>query len=245
MKRITDSFIKTIIRQSLNESVGLLNEQYSYTLTKDWGKVPDVIPAGTVITNLTLPECAEGGFCYGALGAMKKLRTRDTNKDLIINGCKNKTILGKPTQPTNVINDVARVLMAELDESFINYDTIKTQIQKLGDWPTFCAAYEKSKRTVGRELGFIGTSDGEIDYGIENDDEGDRNDYYSFIANLFDTSLEITEEGIKPWKEDLIKNASIVLKKKIEDLTRPCYHLEGTGGFFGQRKNAWIAFVRG
>jgi peptidoglycan hydrolase-like protein with peptidoglycan-binding domain len=219
MKRITDSFIKKIVRQSLNESVGLLNEQYSYTLRKNWGTSPNIIPSGTTITNLTLPECPDGGFCYGTMlnGDIKKLRSKNNNKNLIINGCKDNSKLGKPTLPSSKITDITTQLMNELDEIFINYDTIKTQIQKLNDWPTFCAAYRQSKRTPDRSLGFIGTSEGSPDYGIENDDSYDRNDYYGFISTLFDNSIEITEEGIKPWREDLVKNANLVLRKKIDD----------------------------
>jgi peptidoglycan hydrolase-like protein with peptidoglycan-binding domain len=217
MKRITDSFIKKIVRQSLNESVGLLNEQYSYTLTKDWGPSGNTIPAGTTITNLTLPECPDGGFCYSNVSAAKSIQSKLSNKELIENGCGGKIKMGKPTLSTSKITDIATLLMNELNEIFIDYDTVKSQIQKLNDWPTFCAAYKISKRTPERSLGFIGTNTGKIEYGIENDDEGDKNDYYAFISTLYDNSIEITEEGVKPWKEDLIKNTNILLKKKIED----------------------------
>ena len=61
MKKITNSFIRNIVRQSLNESYGLLNEQvepYDVTLTKAIGG----IPAGTVLSGMTVPEKPDGGF---------------------------------------------------------------------------------------------------------------------------------------------------------------------------------------
>jgi len=67
MRRITDSFIKNIVRQSLNESYGLLNE-YDITTTR---KI-DNIPIGSTIKNMTLPQCPDGGFCYGDLEQAKK-----------------------------------------------------------------------------------------------------------------------------------------------------------------------------
>ena len=232
MKKITDSFIKKIVRQSLNENYGLLNEEggtYSYVLTKDYGKAPRILKKGTIITNLTIPECPEGGFCYSNLGMAESIRKNFSNKNLIIKGCDNKVVkMGVPTLPTSKIVDIKNLLMNELSESFINYETVKSQIQKLTDWPTFCAAYRESKKTQNMPLGFIGTSDfntnrsngGVGDYGIENDDQGDRNDYYSFIAILFDNSLEISKEGIEVWKQDLAKNAKILIDKKIEDKTK-------------------------
>ena len=77
MKRITNSFIKNIVRQSLNESYGLLNEQvpvYSYTLTNKYRMDGYIVAKGTVVQNLTIPECPDGGFCYSVIEAAKKLR---------------------------------------------------------------------------------------------------------------------------------------------------------------------------
>ena len=48
MKKITDSLLKKIVRQSLNESYGLLNEE-------------------------TDPKCPKGGFCLGSLLNAKNL----------------------------------------------------------------------------------------------------------------------------------------------------------------------------
>ena len=67
MKKITNSFIRNIVRQSLNENYGLLNE-YNITTKTQIGD----IPIGTTVSGMTLPECPDGGFCYGDLEQAKK-----------------------------------------------------------------------------------------------------------------------------------------------------------------------------
>ena len=219
MKRITNSFIKNIVRQSLNESYGLLNEQvpvYSYTLTNKYRMDGYIVAKGTVVQNLTIPECPDGGFCYSVIEAAKKLREINSNKNLIIAGCGNVPQKGLPTLTSAQITDIGTLLLNELSENLVNHTTVKDQIEKLTDWPTFCKAYNNSKKSSGRELGFIGTSEGDPDYGIENLYDPDKTNAYAYIATLFDNSIEITEQGVDAWKKDLAKNIKIIVDKQKE-----------------------------
>ena len=106
----------------------------------------------------------------------------------------------------------------------MNHGIITTSLTNLGDFPTFCAANAKFKKLNGGKypLGIPGTSETTgSDYGIENDDTGDRAEDYAIIESLFETSIEISDEYYGVWKKQLEEKYKITQdaanKKKNDD----------------------------
>ena len=99
MRRITDSLLKSIVRQSLNESYGLLNEDlqevtpYDITTNSKHGTVPK----GAIVTGMTYEPCPEGGICFEYLENAKIYKDSKSAKELINIYC-GKTYMGKPTK---------------------------------------------------------------------------------------------------------------------------------------------------
>ena len=64
MRRITDSLLKSIVRQSLNESYGLLNEDLQEVTPYDITTIVKhgTVPKGAIVTGMTYQPCPEGGF---------------------------------------------------------------------------------------------------------------------------------------------------------------------------------------
>jgi hypothetical protein len=142
MKIITDSFIKNIVRQSLNENYGLLNEYKITTKTK----IGD-IPIGTTISGMTEPLCPPGGFCFDTL-AQAKIDYRSLNvggkgglmqKYCLSTSRNNKGIkMGDPTLNITKITSMSNELWDQLTDNLMNYDYIKSGLKNLGNFPNLC-----------------------------------------------------------------------------------------------------------
>lgn len=231
MKRITDSLLKSIVRQSLNESYGLLNE-YDIKTTRKIGN----IPIGTTINNMTLPQCPDGGFCYGTLDQAKKdaetLGVRNWD-GLIQKYCpankvssrKGKGIaMGKPTFNIAKINSVSVNLWGELVEIGMDPSGIKNGLRGLENFPNFCKSEELFYGFWTSQVDGAGRTGGDSEwngfegdnaYGINNDDADDRDSYYEIIAELFQASIAISDEQYPAWLAELNKNYKIT--KDAED----------------------------
>jgi len=252
MKRMIDSFIKNIVRQSLNENYGLLNE-YDITTTR---KVGD-IPIGAKINNMTLPQCPDGGFCYGDLEQAKKdienlgvphwngliQKYCPSKKGLIKNrGGGGKGIpMGKPTMNTSTIQSVSAGLWEQLTDTFMAEGIIKNGLQKLENFPNFCKSeelfygYVKTKiknDEIDRYNGFEGNNY----YGINNDDVDQANSYYLIIAQLFQNTIDNTEEAYPKWVAELnanykaTKDAADLVNKTAEEKKNTENKIKGGGG---------------
>jgi len=230
MKKITNSFIRNIVRQSLNESYGLLNE-YDITTTR---KIGD-IPIGAKINNMTLPQCPDGGFCYGdleqAIKDSTELGVRHWN-GLIQKYCPSKNVpnrKGKGIKMGNLTMSIAQINLAsvdlweELTDVGMDADEIKDGLQKLENFPNFCKSeelfYNKweslRKNMAGRGQEGYNGFEGNNSYGINNDDADQRDSYYVIIAQLFQNSIDITNEQYPKWVEEL--NANYKVTKDAAD----------------------------
>ena len=230
MRRITDSLLKSIVRQSLNESYGLLNEDlqevtpYDITTKSKHGTVPK----GAIVTGMTYEPCPEGGICFEYLENAKIYKDSKSAKELINIYC-GKTYMGKPTKSGSALSNVTQNLFGELLEFGMNTESINSGLENLGDFPTFCAANAKFKKLNGGKytLGMVWTSALSLggDYGIENAKTGARNQFYTTIENLFENSIAVSDsnEYYGVWKKQLeekykiTKDAADKKKKDAED----------------------------
>jgi len=229
MKKITNSFIKNIVRQSLNESYGLLNEDlqevepYSIKTSVKHGTVPK----GTSVNNMTYEKCPEGGICFEFLDQAKEDAKNLSGKDLINRWCSQTYManaMGKPTKSGTALTNVTTPLFAQLTDYAMSHATITSKLKDLADFPTFCVANKKFKTYGGGDygLGIPGTSDswGGGDYGIENDDEGDRAEDYAITDGLFENSIAVSDEFYETWKKQLEEKYKATLdaaQKKKDD----------------------------
>jgi peptidoglycan hydrolase-like protein with peptidoglycan-binding domain len=231
MRRITDSLLKRIVRRSLNESYGLLNE-YDITTTTKIGN----IPIGTTINNMSLPQCPDGGFCYSTLDQAKKdyesLSTGGSG-GLIQKYCPSKNVpnrkgkgiaMGKPTYNTTKIQQLSGELWSELTDTGMDPADIKNGLRSLENFPNFCKSeelfysywsdqptYDPGAGVGSVYNGFEGTNW----YGIINDDPDDRDNYFNEIAQLFQASIEISDEQYTAWLAEL--NANYKVTKDAAD----------------------------
>jgi len=229
MKRMIDSFIKNIVRQTLNESYGLLNENlqevepYSIRTRVKHGTVP----AGSNVYNMTYEMCPEGGICFEYLDQAKEDAKKKSGKELINTWCKDsfmENAMGKPTKSGTALTNVTTPLFDQLDDYAMNHGIITSKLKALGDFPTFCLANAKFKQYKDGDytLGIAGTSVGNSDYGIENDDSYDRVEDYAIIDALFETSIAVSDsnEYYGVWKKQLQDKYKITQdaaeKKKID-----------------------------
>lgn len=231
MKKNTDSFIRNIVRQSLNESYGLLNEDlqevtpYDIKVTSKHG----IVPIGTTVRGMTYEKCPEGGFCFNALATAKQDSKSLSAKELVNKWCQDsymKLTMGKETKSGTNLSNITTPLFDQLDDNFMNHGIITTKLKELGDWPTFCLANSKFKKYSNGTytLGIVGTSDGYSDYGIENDDDYDRVEDYAIIESLFENSIDVSDEYYETWKTQLEEKYKIGLdakkaadQKKLDD----------------------------
>jgi peptidoglycan hydrolase-like protein with peptidoglycan-binding domain len=225
MRRITDSLLKSIVRQSLNESYGLLNEDlqevtpYDITTNSKHGTVPK----GAIVTGMTYEPCPEGGICFEYLENAKIYKDSKSAKELINTYC-GKTYMGKQTLEGTALSNVTQNLFAQLTEFGMNTNDIVNGLTNLADFPTFCAANTKFKKLNGGAypLGIPGTSETTgSDYGIENAYEGPRNKFYGIIEGLFENSIAVSDEYYGVWKKQLEDKYKITQdaanKKKNDD----------------------------
>jgi peptidoglycan hydrolase-like protein with peptidoglycan-binding domain len=194
MKRITDSFIKNIVRQSLNENRRLLNED---------DKAPE--------------KCPSGGFCVGnkSYTAAKSLQTNppsvnygiDLTKwgqsivDLCANGGMGATI------SESTISSVVDKISTQYSYTDTDEDVVAAQIKSLSNFPSFCAANEEAK-SKGYDKFFVEKSWNGVGSG----------DYRIYVLNpilgLLKNSVSISEKYQKTYDEELKKQT----EKKDADL---------------------------
>ncbi len=202
MKIITDSFIKRIIRQNLNESYVLLNEGNK------------------------LSECVDGGFCLGPDGKdtnwsdVKKLNNtigvNNLNNDLIKKFkelCSNKLGKGNEDNASTLIDKIySEVQLTNVDET-----KVKNLILSLGNFPTWCATIQMAgNKSYGRNFW---------------NEDGDSNsvgsdDYSTYVVSpivqLFRNSIKITKKHevlyLQQQKDNLkqkeIKNNELLVNAK-------------------------------
>ena len=248
MKKITNSFIRNIVRQSLNESYGLLNE-YDIKTTTIIGN----IPIGTTVSGMTLPECPDGGFCYSTLDQAKKdvndLLAGGTN-GLIEKYCPSKISyrqgkgikMGNPTYNNTKIAALSSELWSELTDQGMDSGDIENGLRSLGNFPNFCKSEELFHKYFtsvqsSQNSNFFGKSpvtgvndpltgvgevydgfEGNTWYGINNDDASQRDGYYLIISELFQASIDESDRQYKAWVEELNKNYEIATQKATEEL---------------------------
>jgi peptidoglycan hydrolase-like protein with peptidoglycan-binding domain len=181
MKKITDSFIKKIVRQSLNENYGLLNEG---------GK--------------SLEKCPAGGFCIGdkSYDAAKKLQTNPPSvnygSDLtswtqsIVNLCANGGMGSTISEST--ISSIVDKIATQYSYTNTDEDAVTGQIKSLKDFPSFCAA-NKDAKSKGYNNFFVKKSwdgVGSGDYRIH---------VLNPIIGLLKNSVSISEKYQKTYEE--------------------------------------------
>ena len=242
-----DSFIKNIVRQSLNENYGLLNE-YDITTTR---KI-DNIPIGSTIKNMTLPQCPDGGFCYGDLEQAKKdvetLGVQHWNgliqKYCPANGVisrkgKKGIKMGKPTyNPAQIVVN-SNKMWAELASTYYLVDRVVIKgFQKLENFPNFCKSEElffNWAGETGRRDDTWNGYEGNDDYGINMDKEG-KASFYAEIAKLFQNTIDNTEAQYIEWVKELNKQyvdtkaATDLVNKTAEEKKNTENKIKGGGG---------------
>jgi len=251
MKRMIDSFIKNIVRQSLNENYGLLNEDLQevtpYNLYNTRVK-HGTVPKGSTVNGMTYEKCPEGGICFSYLAEAKEDAKLKSAKELINKWCKSTFItnMGEPTKKGANLSNVTTPLFDQLDDNLMNHATITSKLRALADFPTFCAADAKFKKYLDGKYpsGIVGTSDGWSDYGIENDDADDAAEDYAIIESLFENSIAVSDEYYQIWltqlqeKYKITKEVENKNKKDVEDKKTNDKNLNliltGGGGMQGQ-----------
>ena len=189
MKRITNSFIKNIVRQSLNESYGLLNEQ---------GAAP-------------LEKCPAGGFCVFDFKNKSASKADVVSKSLSsVNGDKDASVwpttmesivalcdnggMGA-TISDGIITSIVDKITQQYSYNNVDEDVVKSQISLLKDFPSFCAANQDAINKGNPSL-FTQTTVGPIDYKLI---------VYDPIVNLLNKSIKITDAYRITYNEELAK----------------------------------------
>ena len=223
MKRITDSLLKRIVRQSLNESYGLLNEDKTYP-------TGPVEVDGVKYANLdaTQNPCPRGGFCVTPVSNSGYKLANDfisstkipTNPDdqakwvgSVIDLCNNSSYRkGEPMDETT-INSIVTEIINEIDDTAIDEEFIRQKIVSLGDFPSFCVANEYSNRMSVNI--FDSTAMNRINGG-----GGDDEEYKTYIVmpvlGLLQNSVNISRKFEPTFLESLSEPAK---NKSNEDKT--------------------------
>jgi peptidoglycan hydrolase-like protein with peptidoglycan-binding domain len=210
MKKNTDSFIKKIVRQSLNENYNILNEA------------------------ITL--CPNGGFCIGdknikyvnsVKGSGGSYIEKFTNLGKLCGTAK----MGKPTFSNGTISQYADKLFELLDKTNVDEDQVKNQMIKIGNFPNFCAIKKVFKEHTGVDLMYGGSGFRSVSYSpVDATSNSDWQDLQKYVitplVDLVNKSLDITKnQKIINSKEEKI-NTSNKLKKQEELLVtaKKCGH---------------------
>lgn len=210
MKKNTDSFIKKIVRQSLNENYNILNEA------------------------ITL--CPNGGFCIGdknikyvnsVKGSGGSYIEKFTNLGKLCGTAK----MGKPTFSNGTISQYADKLFELLDKTNVDEDQVKNQMIKIGNFPNFCAIKKVFKEHTGVDLMYGGSGFRSVSYSpVDATSNSDWKDLQKYVitplVDLVNKSLDITKnQKIINSKEEKI-NTSNKLKKQEELLVtaKKCGH---------------------
>ena len=196
MKKITDSLLKRIVRQSLNESYGLLNESADQdTETGIYGGIE---------------KCPAGGFCVGdkSYTEAKQLQTNPPSVNYgidltnwaqsIIDLCGNGGMGSTINEST--ISSVIEKISSEYNSWDADEDKVRTQIKSLKDFPSFCLASEdatqKGYSNFFTKRSFTGV------------DGGDYREYVlNPIIDLLKNSIRITENYAKTYEESKRKQS--------------------------------------
>ena len=189
MKKITDSLLNRIVRQSLNESYGLLNED---------GK--------------SLEKCPAGGFCVGdkSYTEAKQLQTNPPSVNYgidltnwaqsIINLCSNGGM--GSTISENTISSIIEKIGSEYNSMNTDEGLVRTQIKSLKDFPSFCLANEdatqKGYSNFFTKRSFTGVGSDEY-----------REYVLNPILDLLKNSIRITENYAKTYEEERSKQAEV------------------------------------
>jgi peptidoglycan hydrolase-like protein with peptidoglycan-binding domain len=226
MKRITDSLLKRIVRQSLNESYGLLNEEPKVK-TYPTGEVE---VDGVKYSNLdaTQNPCPRGGFCvtpvknssYKLANNFIKSSTIPTNPDdqakwvhSVIALCNNSDYGKGESMDETTINSIVTEIINELDDTAIDEDFIRGKIVSLGDFPSFCVANEYSDRMSSNIFNYKAMN-------AINGGGGDDNEYKEYIVmpilGLLQNSVNISRKHEVTFLESL---SEIAKNKSNEDKT--------------------------
>ena len=218
MKKITNSFIKNIVRQSLTESYGLLNEQvepYSETLPNDFAG----IPAGTVLTNMTVPEKPDGGFSVYKIDAAEKDANSKSREELFdICTTYYPSNMGTPLIPSQKIMSTTTKMMVQLNDTAINADTILDGLKVLSDFASFCSAYEFSKTKASTYKDAQNLKIGMLrDDGADSWTNDDQGDYYDLIAEALQNSIEISKTNKTNFATEAKAQYKIVTDKAAAD----------------------------
>jgi hypothetical protein len=182
MKKITDSLLKRIVRQSLNENRRLLNE--------------------AVII------CPDGGFCVGdknieyvnsVKGSGGSYIEKFTNLGKLCGTVK----MGKPTFSNGTISQYADKLFELLDKTFnVDEDKVKNQMVKIGNFPNFCAIKKVFKEHTGVDLMYGGSGFRSVSYSpVDATSNSDWQDLQKYVitplVDLVNKSLVITDNQKK------------------------------------------------
>ena len=224
MKKITDSLLKRIVRQSLNESFGLLNEATFAT-----GKITS---AGVEYENLDITEnpCPRGGFCLTpATNSGYKMASEFVKETSIPKGyteqitwmesvmalCDNEEYSKGEPMDESTIGNIVSEIQDEMDDTSIDEPLIKKKIILLGDFPSFCIAKEKSN-SYGYDI-FGSNAEGRMNYGV-----GDNDDYKNYIVlpvfQLLQNSISKTKK-FEPKFLESVAAAAKTQKPKIDITT--------------------------
>ena len=201
MKKITDSLLKRIVRQNLNESFGLLNEE------------------GTESEG-----CPKGGFCLTPAGnsgynmASQFVKGTSVPNDYteqitwmesVIALCGNDDYKTGESMEESTIGKIVSEIQDEMDDTNIDEPLIKKKIMSLGDFPSFCVASEKSN-SYGYDI-FGSNAEGRMNYGV-----GDNDDYKLYIVlpvfQLLQNSISKTKKFKIKYDEEIAAK-----QKEIDD----------------------------
>ena len=212
MKRITDSLLKRIVRQSLNESYGLLNEKtYSEEATKG--------------------KCPKGGFCIGDklkayVDGIKNSGGSYLDKLYQIGNMCENSLMGEPTFNDSTTSQYADKLFELLNHphSNVEEDQVKIQMIKIGNFPNFCAIKQIFKEHTGVDL--IYDQPGglrSVNYSANATLNSENEDLQTYVlvplVDLINKSLDITEKQktVKQEEERINKEKKDNEEKTLND----------------------------
>lgn len=201
MKRITENLLKKIVRQSLNETYGLLNEEDFQT-----GKINY---KGNEYEDLTITTnpCPRGGFCLTPYGdnspyknASKWVKETQIPQDYsgqiewmnsVIALCSDENYKTGEANDESTINSTVDEIIGEMDDTAIDEDFIGKKIKNLVNFPSFCIANDYSNR-MSYNI-FDSHAEGRVNGG-----GSDNTDYLNYIVkpvfNLLQKSIDISKK---------------------------------------------------
>ena len=185
MKKITDSLLNRIVRQSLNENYGLLNE-------------------AAII-------CPAGGFCIGTdyEGIVNSTKNNGTYVEKLknIGDLCNKVKMGKPTINDSLISSFADKLFELLGKggvyTEVDENKVKGQLNQIKNFRNFCAVKKifKEKTNFSLTNDYPGGLRSVNSYPFSQDSNSANEDTQTYVLspllNAINVSLSITENQKK------------------------------------------------